>query len=93
MMTWFIRLLNPTIYAITTVIRAGSKTVSKKRMISGGPEFRALQLNRKLKAFFHVVYTSFCYQNVQKYMAKNIYEMQNKQITAGTCINLSLIHI
>ena len=55
--------------------------------ISGGPEFRALQLNRKLKAFFRIVYTSFCYQNVQKYMAKNIYEMQKKQITAGTCIN------
>ena len=41
----------------------------------------------KLKAFFCIVYTSFCYQNVQKYMAKNIYEMQKKQITAGTCIN------
>ena len=25
--------------------------------LSGGPEFRALQLNRKLKAFFRIVYT------------------------------------
>ena len=47
--------------------------------ISGGPEFRAIQLNRELKAFCHIVFTRFCYQNVQKYMAKNIYEMQKSK--------------